>query len=428
MSRAHRVLARLIGASLILSPAALTAQLANASNAATALSGAYTARAQGYNAVYWNPANLAMPGTQGFSFGLIGFDGNAGIKPIDFNKLAPFSGKDIPKATREEWMLDVERDGGQKGAIGAGVTGAALSLGHIGFQVSTKVATDMNLAPGAVEAIMFGNTGRYDTVRTLSLAGSSLQAAAYTTGAISYGMSLPMVPLANFAVGATVKYTLGHGVLLAQDAGSSLGTNSVSMSFPAILPNQDSVKSGQVGKGIGVDIGAAWKMPGMRVGVSLQNVVNSFKWDTTQFVSRNASGLFASDTNYFNADSVDQPYASAPAALRERLAGLVFKPVLAAGLEFDLIPRITVSADIRQQVGDGLEVGPKSVMAAGAELRIIPFIPLRGGVQLMSGGVGVSGGLALHVLGFEAGIGGFVRKRDGGSESGVTFNAFSIRP
>ena len=97
-------------------------------------------------------------------------------------------------------------------------------------------------------------------------------------------------------------------------------------------------------------------------------------------------------------------------------------------MSFDWLPKMTVSADVRQQAGDGIEVGPKSLIAAGVEYRIIPFIPLRAGVSTMTGGFGVSGGLGVHVLGFEMGVAGFLRKRDGGTESGGTLNLFSIRP
>lgn len=427
MSRAHMKIARLVGAALTLAPAVAFAQLANASNAAAGLGGAFTARAQGYNAVYWNPANLGMPGNQGFSFGLIAVDGSAGIRPIDFNKLAKYSGDTIPKAIREEWLLDVERDGGQKGALGAGLTGLGMSFGPIGLQVTSKVATDMNLAPGAVEALFFGNVGRYDTLRTLDLAGSSFQTAVYSTGAISYGMRLPLVPLPDFAIGVTAKYTIGHALLLGMDQGSAIGANDIQVNFPLIHPDTTEVESGNIASGLGFDLGAAWKVPGFRFGVSLQNVVNTFKWDTTKLRSGSAIGTFSSDTS-FSKDTLQFPYAGAPAALRERVAGLTFKPVFVAGLSFDWMPMMTVSADIRQQFGQGIEVGPESIIAAGAELRLIPFVPLRGGVQMMTGGFGVSGGLGLHVLGFETGVGGYVRKRDGGSESGFTLNAISIRP
>ncbi|HET9426697.1 MAG TPA: conjugal transfer protein TraF [Gemmatimonadaceae bacterium] len=429
MIRDHMSWSRALAATLILGASTVAqAQLANASTAATGLGGAYTARAQGYNAVAWNPANLAMPGNQGFSLTLLAVDGNAGIKPIDFNKLATYSGDTIPNSVREQWMLDVEQEGGQKGALGGGVTGLALSLGSFGFQFNTKVAGDMHLSPGAVEALLFGNVGRTGTIRALDIAGSSFQSGVYSTGAISYGMRLPAVALADFAIGATAKYTVGHALVIGVDNGSSIGTSDLNLTFPMIYPDSNSIESGNLGSGFGLDLGAAWTIPGFRFGVSLQNVVNTFKWDTTKFATRSALGAFSSDTNYFDTDSTDMPYGTAPAALREQIGELKFKPVIAGGVSFNWLPRITVSADIRQQFGEGIEVGPQSMIGAGAELRLIPFIPLRGGVQMMSGGFGVSGGFGINLLGFEAGLAGYVRKRDGGSESGFTLNAIAIRP
>ena len=428
MSRAYRLFARLTGAALVLAPSIVSAQLTNASTAATALGGAFTARAQGYNAVAWNPANLAMPGNQSFSLSLLAIDGKAGIKPIDFNRLAEYSGETVPASVREEWMKDVERDGGERGNIGGGLTGLALSLGPIGFQFNTKVAGDLNLAPGGVEALLFGNAGRTGTVKALDLAGSSFETAVYSTGALSYGMRLPAVPLSNFAVGATAKYTVGHALVSGIDNGSSIGTSDVNVTFPMVYPDSNNIDAGNLGTGVGLDLGAAWNLPKMRVGVSLQNVINTFKWDTTKFATRSALGAFSSDTNYFDTDSLDRPYNTAPASLREHVAGLKFKPVFAAGVAFDWLPKITVSADIRQQFGDGIEPGPESMIGAGAEVRWSPFIPVRGGVQLLSGGIGFSGGFGIHLLGYEAGIAGFVRKLDGGSDSGFTLNLISIRP
>ena len=429
MNRAQRLRGTLVvSACLLVSSSAARGQTANASTAATGLSGAFTARAQGYNAVNWNPANLGMPGNPGFSMTLLAFDGQAGIKPIDLNKVALYSGDTSPKTVREQWMLDVETEGGQKGGVGGGITAFALSIGSLAFQVNTKVASDLNLAPGAVEAILFGNAGRTGTVKALDLAGSSFQSAVYTTGALAFGMPVSLVPLTNFALGATAKYTVGHFLAMGIDGGSAINTNDITVNFPTVAPDSVSLESGNIGSGVGLDLGASWTVPGgLRFGVSMQNVINTFKWDTTKLSARPATGLFNSDTNYFNSDSV-KPYSTAPAALREKVAALKFKPVFAAGVAFDWIPRVTVSADVRQQVGDGIEVGPKSLIAAGAELRLIPFVPLRAGVQMMTGGFGVSGGVGLHLLGIELGVAGYVRKRDGGSESGATVNLLAIRP
>src|SRR5450759_3878444 len=93
MRALHLVRARQIVPALLLGWTSIAgAQLANASTTATALSGAFTARATGYNAVAWNPANLAMPGNPGFSLTLLAFDGSAGLTPIDLEKYTAHQG------------------------------------------------------------------------------------------------------------------------------------------------------------------------------------------------------------------------------------------------------------------------------------------------------------------------------------------------
>src|SRR5258708_130915 len=218
--RAHYTIrARLIvSALLFLSSHIARGQLANASAAATGLSGAFTARATGYNAVFWNPANLAMPGNPGFSFTLLALDGAANLTPIDLVKLKPYTSKcsapgcnDVPASVREAWIQEVATQGAEKGGLGGGVTELGFSLGSLAFQANTKIATDANLSPDAFEALLFANAGR-DTVNhsihTLQLAGSKFQAAAYSTGAVSYALPLAsIIPLANFAVGVTAEDT-----------------------------------------------------------------------------------------------------------------------------------------------------------------------------------------------------------------------------
>ena len=403
-----------------------TAQLSNASSAATGLSGAYTARAQGYNAVYWNPANLAMPGNQRFSLALGAVDGTAGIKPIDYSRLSTYFGSTIPREVREQWLLDVEAEGAQRGDMYGGATALGLSMGRIAFQVSSKSVSTMNLSPGATEAFLFGNAGRDSTFRELALDGSRVRSAAYTTAAASYGMPFGLVPLPNFAIGVTGKYIVGHGVMVARDAGSMIDSLPDFL-FPAVITDDSTRhKLRGAGSGVGLDLGAAWTVPGFRFGVSIQNVVNTFRWDSTRMETQEATAYL----NYFNdsTDVVKRPYAAGPADLREEVAAMRFKPVIAAGMSFDWIPTMTISADVRQQIAGGIEVGPESLVAAGAEWRVLPFLPLRGGVQVMSGGVGLSGGFGLRFLGVEAGLAGFIRNREGSQESGAALNIFTIRP
>jgi hypothetical protein len=374
-----------------------------------------------------------MPGNPGFSLSIGAFDGQAGLRPIDAIKLAPYSGKTIPSTIREQWMVDVEAEGAQRGNGAGGVTSLGLSLGSFGLQVSTKVATNMDMSPGMTEAILFGNAGRdsiNNTVHTLGLAGTGLGASVYSAGGLSFGMGLPLIPLPNFKIGVTAKYIYGHAMVLMQDQSSTIG-NDVTIDFPAIRTDTTIIRSGEKsGGGMGLDLGAAWTLPGFRFGASLQNVVNTFKWDTTTLVLSHGKVLFNSTGAAFSGDSLETQYSysSAPQTLKDQVVAQKFKPVLAAGLSFDWLPKITVSADLRQQIGGGIERGPESMVAAGAEVRWIPFIPLRGGVQMMTGGFGLSGGVGLRLLGFEAGLAGYVRTRDGSQESGATINVLSIRP
>lgn len=421
---------------LVGSSAAATAQLANASTAATGLSGAYTARARGYNAVAWNPANLAMPDNPGFSLTLLSLDGAAGLKPIDLSDLAEYEGgMTVPQTVREQWMLDVAASGGERGSMGGGLTALAFNVGRLGFQFNTKLATDANLPPDVVEALLFGNKGRYaavgsGTAQTLNVDQATMQGAVYSTGAVALGLPLArLIPLSNFSAGITGKYTVGHGIAMAKGTGSATGDADVNMTFGSIVADSASLETGNIGSGVGIDLGAAWTVPGFRFGVSMQNVMNTFKWDTTKLAFREARIVGTANASpEATVDSLDQAYGLAPAVLREKVAAQRFKPVFAAGISMDWLPKITLSADFRQQVGDGIEVGPKSMVAAGAEVRWIPFIPLRVGGALMDGGAAVSGGLGIRLLGFETGVAGFVRKRDDGTESGVTISAFSIRP
>jgi hypothetical protein len=410
-----------------LGSATASAQLSNASTAATGLGGAFTARAQGYNAVYWNPANLAMPGNPGFSLSIGAVDGNAGIKPLDYTSLSKYFGKNVPHEVREQWLADIEKEGAERGDLFGAVTGIGLNIGRLGLQVAAKSVSQLDVAPGAMEALLFGNAGRDSTFHELPLDGSRIRSTAFSTAAVSYGMPFGLIPLPNFSLGFTGKFIKGQGVMVARDAGSAIDSLPDWL-FPTVITN-DSTRQDLTGagSGFGLDIGAAWTIPGFRFGVSVQNVMNTFRWDTTTMELREATGYL----NYGGNDATKgapQAYDLAPADLREEVAGMRFKPVIAAGVAMDWIPTMTLSADIRQQVAGGIEVGPESLLAAGAEWRIIPLLPLRGGVQMMTGGFGISGGVGLRLMGFEAGLAGYLRNRNGSSESGATINVLSIRP
>jgi len=399
------------------------AQVPNASAAATGLSGAYIARARGYDAVAWNPANLGMPGNPSFSFSALALSASSGLDPISLSDVAPFSGKVLPSAQREEWLQAITVKGGENGRVDGGLTAIALSAGPLAFSVSGTIAGSTKLSPDAFEALMFGNAGRTGTPKDLTLAGSTVHMGAFTTGAVSYGIGGGKEGGHHFALGVTGKYVLGNAVAIAQDQGSTAGANSVTVNFPAVYSRPDS--DVVAGSGIGMDVGLAWSGDRLRFGAAVQNVINTFAWDESKLRSKTALALFDAGTDTMS--FVETPYAAAPASLRGLVAADKFKPVVSAGIAYELGSHATFSADGRQQVGDGIAIGPKTQVAGGLELRVIPLLRLRGGGAYLTGGWGVSGGASLALGPVDIGVGAALRHVNGGQEPAVTINVLSFR-
>lgn len=404
---------------------AALAQLPNASPAATGVSGAFTARARGYDAVAWNPANLGLSGNPDFSLGLLALNGSSGLDPISLSDFAPYSGKQLPATQRESWLQTVTAKGGQNGRVEGGLTALAMSMGPIGVQVAASVAGSTKLNPDAFEAIMFGNAGRTGTAKNMNLQGSSLRVGAFTTAGVSYGLGFGDERSGKrFSVGVTGKYVLGNALGIAQDQGSVATSDAVSVNFPMVYAHPDS-QNVTFGSGYGVDLGMAYTSGRMTFGATVQNAMNTFAWDETKLRAKSGIALF--DGSSSDTDFDDKPYASAPAALRAQVADDKFKPIIAAGIAYDLASSLIFSADVRQQLGDALLLGPKTQAGAGLEFRGLPVLKLRAGASYITDGWGVSGGASLSLGVAEIGIGAAMRSVNGGKEPMVTVNVLSFR-
>jgi hypothetical protein len=400
------------------------AQLPNASPAATGLSGAFTTRARGYDAVAWNPANLGLAGNPGFSLGVLAVHGASGLDPISLSDFAPYSGKPLPASQREAWVQTVVAKGGQNGHIDGGVTALALSAGPFAFQVAGSVAGSTKLNGDAFEAIFFGNAGRTGSATDLNFQGSNLRFGAFTTAAASYGASFGGEKSdSRWGLGVTAKYVIGNAVGIGQDIGSTTTNDAVTVNFPVIYSRPDSNLA--VGSGAGLDLGLAWSNRRVTFGATVQNVVNSFAWDETKLMSKSATLLFDGSTS--DSDFDDKPYSSAPAELRAKIAEDKFKPIVAAGIAFDVSSSLTISADARQQLGDALLLGPKTQVSGGVEFRGIPALRLRGGASYVTNGWGMSGGAGLAIGPYELGVGAALRTVNGGQEPVITINVLSFR-
>lgn len=383
-------------AALIASSAA--AQLPSASPAALGMGDNYTAMARGFGAVAWNPANLALPGNPRFSLALLGLRGSSDLGPISTSDVARYQGATLPDEVRDAWMQRIEDQGGEQGQLGAGVTLLGMSVGRFAVQLSGAVTGDANLAPDAMELLLYGNAGRTGSPRDMSLEGAHMTGAMTTTGAISYARPVQL-PFGRLALGATAKYIVGNALVHGEDAGSFLSANAsqISVNFPLIVSDTGGGNtSANHGHGVGLDLGAAWQSGPLTAGLALQNVVNTFRWDASSMYYKPMSAYYGADTSYSQSDGA-LPIDSAPAAMRDWLDAQRFRPTLAAGAAYQLTRALLVTADIRHQLGDGMRIADRTHAGIGAELRAIPFLPLRAGVAKMSDGWALAGGTGIEI-------------------------------
>jgi len=322
--------------------------------------------------------------------------------------------------------------GGQSGRLDLSTTLLALTVGPVGLQVGSQVYTNLNLSPDAFEAVLFGNAGNNNNqAKTLDFTGTHVRAGGFTTGGLSFALPIPINLTQGFlldehaAIGITAKYIVGHGMMMAEDQGSSFGPSTSTLSFPVIMTAKDST-DGMAGVGMGADLSLAWSGGAWKVGLLAENVFNSFKWDTTKFAYRPGTGTIDQNTQQTNFD--EQPYQNAPASLRAIVANQTFKPAITIGAAYRIIPSLTLTADMKTSTGgdDAIVFGPKSRFGVGAEWKVVPFVPIRAGIASVTDGWQAGAGIGVAFLGYELGVATSIRRRGTANESGLMIGVVGI--
>ena len=397
MTIMHRSVSRVAAAVFVLAPALAQSQ-GNASAAATAMGGNYTAVARNFNAVAWNPANLGLPGNSRFSIAVSPQLG-LGTGPITLQDVNDYAGIIVPQAVREAWLQKVIDNGGQNLGGDINLTPLALSIGRFALSATTTVRADGDLPPAMAELLLFGNAGRTGVPQDYTLSDLALDANATTTFGLAYGRRVPLVPIGDLAIGVTGKYMLGHGAASMRDDGSTITSNPLRVVIDAPVVLTDTAETMNNGTGFGFDVGATWQVGNLRASAVVHDIVNTFAWKTDNLYYLPVRATFDQDSSTSAVEDI-LPLSSAPQALqddlRKRIEQSKVNPMLALGVAWTGFKRVTLAADLRQRFGEGIELGPKTQIGLGAELRLIPFIPLRAGITTLGDGMRYSGGFGLE--------------------------------
>jgi len=385
-----------LGAALLFGAAPVSAQLPSASASTLALAGNNTANVQTIGAISVNPAGLGTEGS-GFTLALLPIQLQTGLSPIKLGDVYEYQGILLPDATKEQWLTMVEAAGGQSGRVGAEVSGIALTMGNFGFQLSTVASGDFMLPVGIVEAGLFGNAGRTGMPADLSLVEASIQSFAVTTAGAS--LAFPVSP--QLVLGVTGKYMKGHALAVGRSTSGALEADPIraTMEFALVSSCMDELGCEQDfvngGSGVGLDFGAMLDLGSIRLGASVQNVVNTFAWDETKLGYR--PGTLMVDDGTTESDFDEQSFENAPTDLKEIVRAYTFDPGYRIGAAMDVNSALTLTADIHGELGDGIALGPKYHTGVGAELRVA-ILQLRAGLSKVSDAMQYGGGVAV-VLG-----------------------------
>ena len=429
----NTMVTRALGAAAftLLGATSALAQLTNPSAASLGMAGNYTVMARGLSAVSWNPAGLGMPGSPGFSISILPISAVAGLDPVSLADIAAYDDTIIPHEVKQEWLDEIITEGSQQGNGGLGLTYLAMNIGRVGVQLGTSTVATADLDPGVARLLLFGNADG-DSAVTVTGENNDMNFGVVSTAALSYAhpltISLGPLPDQHFALGATVKYSVGHFLASGFDTGSRASTEplEVAVSFPVIVslpPDSVEVNGTMVeaeeqsawnkGSGVGLDVGAMWRGGIFSGAVSIRNLMNTFTWNADDMWYSPGEALFDADTTTTNFDA--RPLSDAPEALRARLDDLGFPPVLAIGGAVDL-PMVKVSAEIRHRSGESLSLEPATHAGVGAEVRPLSFLPLRAGVATVSGGFNLGAGLGLEFGFFNLNVGANRRSSELGTD------------
>jgi hypothetical protein len=381
---------RFVVAMLLVALSPLSAQLPQAGARALALGYATTAGSTGYAAVAANPAGLAFPTSSSFSLMVPGVGFEGGLGPVGLDDLARWEGQVVPDQVKEEWLRRIERAGRQSGPATLGATPLAVSIGPVGFQLSTIAGGVLSLAPDAAELLLYGNAGRTGEPADFNLEGTRIDGYALSTAALAYGRRA----LDRLYLGITAKYSVGHALAVGRNVTGVVTGDPVSVELDIpLVTNRSGEGAGRLGSGFGIDLGALWEGDAFTLGATVQNVVQTFAWSLDRLSYYPGTMIF--DQEVSRNDFEEQPAEAAPQSVRDVVDDFKPGPTFALGAAYAGFNRWTIQADVRKRSSGGLPLGPEFQAAVGVEFQAFPFLPLRAHGAVVSDGVQFGGGAAV---------------------------------
>jgi hypothetical protein len=380
-------------------PTVANAQLTAPSASSFGLAGSFAARARGYEASYWNPANLALPGAPGWSLGIVGANATVNNNSLSYGQVSGLYGEYIDDATKSRIMADIRSSDLDRFQLGGelGASALAASIWRFGFGLSAIGVGDLQVSPDAAELILFGNVGEDGNGKDFLLAGDG-DGSVFSNLYVSYAQPFSFAALEgmDFSAGASVKYGIAHALALVFDEGSTFTTD------PLVLDSELRViasTGSDAGRMWALDLGAAMDWSSWTFGLALQNAFANVNWNVEDIELSLFEGR-ADITRYVLTDTTVAYPDLTPEQqqqVRDKLDGADQpKRLRMAGL-YRLGQKWTFSADYMQLLGGTLREQWDRSLSAGAETTLLSWLPLRAGLASDFSQVALAVGLGVFV-------------------------------
>jgi hypothetical protein len=397
----HRVCTLAALAALAAAPAAAQVPV---TPRALGMGNAYVAAARGEESLWLNPANLGLPGTSHWSFGIPTLSAGADVLGLGVGDIRDVVQFDEQSDARKQALLDKVPASGTEARGDIRAPLVAAQFRHFALGVSYNTIAGHTLDRDFLDLLFFGfqpQAGRYN----ITPAETRGFRATYWDFAAAYGRRIPLPSPGPLAVGATVHFYKGSSVI--RSGVSAVDTVRNALNIPTDVHVTDSGIQEEGGSGFGVDVGASYQpVQAVTLSASVSNALNSFDWGgdrrlkTVTLTSGDyENGDLQAVLDRFNANEADYVEASANAVQRAMAdsleVGTELPRVLRLGAAFAPRAGTLVSAAYQGNVNTTRVGGvwDKSV-GIGVQQRVA-FLAARAGLSSnLDSGMLLSGGLS----------------------------------
>ena len=350
------------------------------------MAGSYTAVARGYDAIAFNPANLALSDSRGTALQIFGIGtmiNNNSFSKGDYNK---YNGLYLSESDKNDILAKIP-EGGLEFKGNSAASMLSFSSGPFAVSATVEAGGRGNLSKDVVELAFFGN----NIGETITIDDADAEGIAHVDINFAYGRKVKNYRWGELTAGVNLKYIRGLAYFKVSDAVANATTNADGIDSDGSV----SIKSSTGGSGFGLDVGAAATYKENWVfSAGIKNLLSSINWskdtkETEYFYDMTSFTVeTADDDSTVISDDVEREISSFSASLA---------PQINLGAKHE-IGKFLLASDLKLGLAKKAGVTTTPELSFGAEYSYLAFLPVRAGLSfggLHGSSLGLGGGIRL---------------------------------